>query len=63
MVASIRSPGGRAWWESYRAAADPLVVEYLDRRAASPDEPRWDEAFPYWARWASEATAGREPDA
>jgi len=63
MVASIRAPGGQAWWESYRAAANPLVVEYLDRRAADPEEPRWDEAFMYWARWSSDAPAGDEPAA
>lgn len=63
MVASIRAPGGQEWWQSYRLAANPLVVEYLDRRVANPNEPRWDELFPYWAHWACEATNGGEPAA
>jgi hypothetical protein len=58
----IRSPGGANWWQSYRAAVAPLVVDYLDRRIANPDENPiiWDEIWPYWARWVAKDRADGE---
>ena len=51
----VRSPGGAKWWQSYRAGAATIVVDYLDRRIADPDENQitWDELWPYWARWVA----------
>ena len=64
VVMVITSPGGAKWWQSYRAAVAPLVVDYLDRRIAEPIENRitWDQLWPYWARWAAKDRAKDEPD-
>ena len=60
----IRSSGGAKWWRSYRVAAAPIVVDYLDRRLADPEESliTWEEIWPYWKRWV-EKDAGDEPAA
>jgi hypothetical protein len=61
----LRSPGGARWWQSYRVAAAPIVVDYLDRRIADPAENpvTWEEIWPYWARWVANERANDEPAA
>ena len=61
----LRSPGGAKWWQGYRLAVPPIVVEYLERRIADPDENpiAWDAIWPYWARWVAKDRSDNEPAA
>jgi hypothetical protein len=61
----LRSPGGAKWWQSYRVAVPPTVIDYLDQRLADPSETplSWDEIWPYWARWVAKDRGHDEPAA
>ena len=65
VVVVIRSPGGTKWWQSYRVAVPPMVIDYLDQRLADPGETAlsWDEIWPYWARWVAKDRGNGEPAA
>ena len=60
VIVVIKSPGGAAWWQSYRAGAADIVTDYVDRRIAEDIPISWDEIWPYWARWAEKDRADRE---
>jgi hypothetical protein len=61
VVVVIRSPGGAEWWNDYKPAAAPIVVQYLaERLATQNNDPTWDQLWPYWARWAASESSNDE---